>query len=70
MRKPPDHLTRWTYGFYPAHGKNPGVLTLAQRVYNGKLQAEMAAGRACSELDCEVTPPLKVKVEIPKGMRR
>jgi len=68
--KADGNRTAWTYGFYPKSGADLGRLTIARQLYSGAHGAEDAADRAAAATGCEVTPPLRVRVEIPKGVRR
>ena len=70
MARPFGNRTRWTFGYWPEHGKAPGVLTIAHQLYTGQHEASDAADRAASKMGCKVTPPLKVTVEIPEGVKR
>jgi hypothetical protein len=70
MPRPLGDRTRWTFGYYPKDGAEMGRLTIAKQLYSGQHGAEDAADRAAAATGCEVTPPLRVRVEIPKGVRR
>ena len=70
MPRPLGDRTRWTFGFYPNHGKGRIQLQVTSRLFSGRFAAEEASERLAAETGCEVTPPLRVRVEIPKGVRR
>ena len=70
MARPFGNRTAYTFGYYPMHCKSPGKLVLARRLYCGQLDAADAAGRTAGNLNCEVTGPLRVIIEIPKGVKR
>ena len=69
MPRPLGDRTAWTFGYYPT--KNVlKELRIAPRFYTSRFAAEEASDRWAATNDCEVTPPLRVKVEIPKGVKR
>lgn len=70
MPRPFGNRTAYTFGYYPQHGRAPGALTVAHQTYPGRRAAADAAARAAGDLGCEVTGPLRVIIEIPKGVKR
>ena len=70
MARPFGNRTAWVFGYYPQHCKSPGRLRLVRTLYTASREAARAAERTAGTLGCEVTPPLKVTVEIPEGVKR
>jgi hypothetical protein len=70
MPRPLGDRTRWTYGYHNPADKSHGALTIAGRLFSGRFGAEEAAERFAAESGYQVTPPLRVRIEIPRGVRR
>jgi len=69
MGRPLGDRTFWTFGYYPTKYARK-ELRVVPKLYTGRYVAGIAAQRSAAETGCEVTPPLRVKVEIPIGVRR
>ena len=69
MARPFGDRHLWTFGYYPSKVARRQLI-IARKLYTGCYVAGVAAQRASAENGCEVTQPLRVTIEIPKGVWR